>query len=214
MKGWRIFLAGVILLLATQACIHYSPTHETAWPSAKRVSNLISVPLAYQCFDYTCGVGALQSVLYYYGKELRHEVLAKALQPDEVNGTRYKRMLEFSRSLGFRVDVLTQMTLCDLKKFIDGRKPVIVLIQAWPDSPVKWAETWTEGHYSVAVGYDEENLYFMDPSTLGHYTFIPAQEFLDRWHDTDGDEKLTHFGMVITKEGPIIYNPDMIRPMN
>ncbi len=49
------------------------------------------------------------------------------------------------------------------------------------------------------------------PSTLGHYTFIPIPEFLDRWHDKDDREKLIHFGMVIIREGAPIYNPDMIK---
>ena len=169
------------------------------------------MPLAYQCYDYTCGVGALQSLFYYYGKDLRHDELVKALEPDPIKGTNYRRMVEFARSLGFQVDVLTQMSLEELKKLIDDRKPIIVLIQAWPDSLVKWSESWDEGHYAVAIGYDERNIYFMDPSTLGHYTFIPVPEFLDRWHDKDDQEKLIHFGMVITRERATPYNPDMIK---
>lgn len=169
------------------------------------------MPLTYQCYDYTCGVGAVQSVFWYYGKELRHDELAKVLGPDPIKGTNYRKMVEFARSLGFQVDVRTQMSLGDLKKLIDDRKPVIVLVQAWPDSPVKWPESWDEGHYAVAIGYDDRNIYFMDASTLGHYTFIPIPEFLDRWHDKDDQEKLIHFGMVITREGATIYNPDIIK---
>jgi len=51
----------------------------------------------------------------------------------------------------------------------------------------------------------------MDASTFGHYTFIPISEFLDRWHDKDDQEKLIHFGMVITRESATIYSPDVIR---
>ena len=123
-------------------------------------------------------------------------------------------MAEFARSLGFQVDVLTNMSLEDLKKMIDDRKPVIVLIQAWPETPVQWSESWNEGHYAVALGYDERNIYFMDPSTLGHYTFIPIPEFLDRWHDMDDRGKLIHFGMVVTREGSMIYNPDAIKRLD
>ena len=169
------------------------------------------MPLTYQCYDYTCGVGALQSILYYYGKELRHDELVKALEPNPTKGTNYRRMVEFARSLGFRVDVLPHMSLEDLKKLIDDRKPIIVLVQAWPDSPVKWSESWDEGHYAVPIGYDEKNIYFMDPSTLGHYTFIPIPEFLDRWQDKDDREKLIHSGMVITREKATIYDPDRIK---
>ena len=63
---------------------------------------------------------------------------------------------------------------------------------------------WEDGHYVVAIGYDNKNIYLMDPSTLGNYTFIPIPEFLDRWHDQDPytSEFLIHFGMVIDKGQP------------
>ena len=207
-------MIGVILCFASQACFHHIQLQETSGLSAQKVGNLIWVPLTRQCYDYTCGISALQSIFYYYGKEFRHDQLAKALEPHPLKGTNYKRMVEYARSLGFQVDVLTQMSLEELKKLIDDRKPIIVLIQAWPDSPVKWSESWDEGHYAVAIGYDERNIYFMDPSILGHYTFIPISEFLDRWHDMDDQEKLIHFGMVITREGATIYNPDIIKRLD
>jgi predicted double-glycine peptidase len=213
-RPW-IIIVGVIVCFAFQACLHQAPLQVVNdWHSAQKVANLIPVPFVYQSYDYTCGVAALQSILYYYGKDFRHDELVKALEPDLINGTNYKRMVEFARSSGFQVDVLTHMSLEDLKRLIDDRKPVIVLIQAWPDSPVQWRETWNEGHYAVAAGYDGRNIYFMDPSTLGHYTFIPIPEFLDRWHDMDDREKLIHFGMVITREGSTIYNPDIIKRLD
>ena len=208
---WRSVLIGVILCFTSQACFYSTRPQVNDRPSAQRVVNLISVPLTYQSYDYTCGVSALQSVLYYYGKDFRHEDLAKALEPDPMKGTNYRRMVDFARSLGFRVDVLTNMALQDLKKLIDDRRPVIVSIQAWPDSPVQWRDTWSEGHYAVAIGYDVSNIYFMDPSIIGHYAYIPIQEFLDRWHDRDDREELIHFGMVITREGGTIYNPDVLK---
>jgi predicted double-glycine peptidase len=211
-----IIIIGVILCFAFQACIHQAPLRVVnGWPSAHKVENLIPVPLVYQSYDYTCGIAALQSILYYYGKDFRQDELVEALQPDLIEGTNYRRAVEFARSSGFQVNVLTHLSLEDLKKLIDHRKPTIVLIQAWPDSdsPVLWRETWSEGHYAVAIGYDGRNIYFMDPSTFGHYTFIPIPEFLDRWHDMDDQEKLIHFGMVITREGSTIYNPDIIKPL-
>ncbi len=208
---WQIFLVGVILCFASQACLHPTPPQEISALSTKKVRNLIGVPLTYQSYDYTCGISALQSILYYYGKEFRHDELAKALRPDPIRGTNHRRMAEFARSLGFRVDVLINMSLEDLKRFLDSRKPVIVAIQAWPDIPVQWSESWDEGHYAVVVGYDKINMYFMDPSTLGHYAYIPIPEFLDRWHDMDDQEELMHFGMVITWEGGPTYMPDIFK---
>ncbi len=211
---WRIFLLGVILCFLSQGCLHPARLQEKGGPSSKKVRNLIWVPLTYQSYDYSCGISALQSILYYYGKEFRQDDLTKALKSDPIKGTNYRRMADFARSLGFHVDVLIHMSLDGLKKFLDSRKPVIVAIQAWPDSPVQWSESWNEGHYAVVVGYDKTNIYFMDPSTLGHYAFIPIPEFLDRWHDMDDQGKLIHLGMVITWQGATVYDPDIIKRMN
>jgi predicted double-glycine peptidase len=169
--------------------------------------------MTYQAYDYTCGVAALQSILSYYGKSFRHDELAKVLEPDPKEGTHYRKVAEFARSHGFQVDVHAHMSLDDLKKLIDVHRPVMVLLQAWPDSPVTWLESWEEGHYAVAIGYDENHIYFMDPSIIGHYTFIPIPEFLERWHDQDRGEKLIQFGMVIFKQEPGSYDPDIIHQL-
>ncbi len=214
-KQWCIILIGIILCVASQACFPHPRTQSANKEHlAREVANLISVPLIYQSYDYGCGVAALQSVFFYYGKDFRYDELMNALKPDPVRGTNYKKMVELAKSLEFQVSIFTHMSLEDLKKLIDDRRPVIVLIQAWPDSPVQWRETWTEGHYVVAIGYDRENIYFMDPSSLGHYAFISIPEFLDRWHDMDDQVKLIHFGMMITREGSTIYDPDIIKRLN
>jgi len=69
-------------------------------------------------------------------------------------------------------------------------------------------------HYVVAVGYDQDNIYFMDPATIGNYTYFPIPEFLERWHDQDRPrQKLYNFGMVIDGKPPA-YDPDEIKRMN
>ena len=93
------------------------------------------------------------------------------------------------------------------------RQPVICLIQAWTDRKGNnYAKDWDDGHYVVAVGYDPKNIYFMDPCTLGNYTFIPTDEFLQRWHDKDTSEKLNHFALTLTKPKPA-FNPSVIQKM-
>jgi predicted double-glycine peptidase len=103
------------------------------------------------------------------------------------------------------------MRLDDLRDFIDKGEPVIVLIQAWAESPVDYSRDWEDGHYVVAIGYDRDNVYFMDPSTLGNYTYLPNREFFDRWHDEDAGVQLNHFGMIITmEERERFYEPDRL----
>lgn len=162
-------------------------------------ANLIKVPMTRQATDYTCGVSALQSVLAYFGDEVREDVLSKRLKCDPQDGTDYQQMVSFAKAKGYKVDVRKNMTVEELKKLIDKRKPIICLIQAWPDKKVNYETDWEDGHYVVAIGYDAESIYFMDPSTLGNYTFIPTKEFLKRWHDIDEKTKLFNFGMVVEK---------------
>jgi predicted double-glycine peptidase len=183
-------------------------------PTLGELRNYISIPLAMQATDYTCGVAALQSVLGYYGENIRQDVLAEALGVNEQDGTRYLRIVEYAQSKGYAVQVNQNMTIENLKGFIDQKLPVIVLIQAWPDAPVDWATDYDDGHYVVAVGYDQSFIYFMDPFTLGNITYIPPAEFVERWHDKDGDGSvLIHFGMIISKGAPS-YDPQKLLPMN
>ncbi len=170
--------------------------------SIHAIQNLIRIPLTRQAADYTCGVAALQSILYYYGQEFQEDDLVEKLGSTPEGGTKYPRLVEFTQSLNFRVEVRTGMTLDELKRLMDEKKPVILLIQAWPDSTVDYAQDWDDGHYVIIIGYDQQNVYFMDPFTLGHYTFMPVREFLDRWHDQDGQTLPYQFGMVIWKDPP------------
>jgi predicted double-glycine peptidase len=178
----------------------------------KPPANLIKIPQTRQATDYTCGVAALQSVLGFFGEEFREDELAKKLKANSQEGTAYANIARFAKKKGFRVDIHKGMTLEALKRLLDKRSPVICLIQAWSEHPIDYSKTWANGHYVVAIGYDDKNIFFMDPSTLGNYAYIPAAEFVKRWHDTDGKEHLRHFGMVVAKEKPA-YEPDLAKFM-
>jgi ABC-type bacteriocin/lantibiotic exporter with double-glycine peptidase domain len=105
-------------------------------------------------------------------------------------------------------------TLEELQRVLDQGKPALVSLQAWRSTPVDYRDDWDDGHWAVAVGYDRERIYFMDPSTLGNYTFIPTEEFLDRWHDADmdGETELRPFMMAVAKKRPT-YNPEALSKM-
>lgn len=179
-------------------------------------ANLIKVPLVRQGTDYTCGISALQAILAYYGDETREDVLAKSLgaRPDE--GTSYKAIAAEARARGFDVSIEKNATLESLTNWLRKGKPVICLIQAWKSdertSSEFYATDYDDGHYVVAVGFDEDNLYFMDPSTLGNYAYIERREFLARWHDRDSGETLQHFAMPIYRSR-VRYNPQVAVPL-
>lgn len=182
-------------------------------PSISTVKNLVRVPLARQDTDYTCGVTALQSILGYYGIDKRLDELAAAAKSSPEDGTSYKNIADYAKAQGFAVSIRTKMTLEELKRYIDKKQPVLVVIQAWAESTSSYSSGQNEdGHYVVAIGYDKNNFYFMDPSTLGHYTYIPTDEFVSRWHDYDTEDNvvLVRFGMIMTKPITAPYNPDEI----
>lgn len=175
----------------------------------------LKVPQCRQAKSYTCGVAALQCVMAYYGDEIRQDIIEKKVRCNHSVGTKYMNIYKFAVANGFGVEIFQDMTIDDLTGYLDQGKPVLLAIQAWTDNPpVDYTDDWIDGHYVVAIGYDSENLYFMDPSTLGNYTYISIEEFLTRWHDMETRKlKLIHFGMVITKGQPV-YNPDEIKHMD
>ena len=180
---------------------------------ARLPANIIRIPMTRQATNYTCGVAALQSVLMFYGDEFLESDLAKLLKANPQEGTAYAEMKRFSESKGYNVQVYKDMKVSDLKKLLDAGKPVICVIQAWPERKVNYKTDWDDGHYVVAIGYDDGNVYFMDPSTLGNYTYIPTDEFLVRWHDTDSKVKLNHFGMVVQKKAKRAYHADGVKKL-
>lgn len=211
MKAFKIpFVCIVIIFLFS--CRREETSQTT--PDSPLRTQLIQVPMARQATNYTCGVAALQSVLHYYGDEWRQDKLALVIKVDSVNGTNYRNMIRLCDSLGYATQVHTNLSLDSLKAFIDRGFPMILAIQAWAESPDKYAEEWSSGHYVVCIGYDHEKFYFMDPSTIGNYTFIPVNEFVDRWHDIDQEGiKLYNFALQISK-GVSTYKSDEILKMH
>lgn len=95
-----------------------------------------------------------------------------------------------------------------LKKALDEGKPVICSIQAWADNPRVYADPTSneDGHYVVAIGYDEEdNFYFMDPSLTGRRGVLPWKELDRRWHENEAPGRKKdihhHLGIVIGPNG-------------
>ncbi len=166
------------------------------------VPGLIHVPITRQATEYTCGAAALASVLYWIDPEFdfTEDKLARELKSDRVHGTRIADIESFAARKGLYVSWRDGWTLGDLEKSIKSGNPVLVLIQAYRSSPsVNWKDDWDDGHYVVVNGIDSRNVYMMDPSNRGSYTYIPREEFLDRWHDVDVHQKHYRFGMTISR---------------
>ncbi|MBP2653741.1 MAG: hypothetical protein H6Q73_1310 [Firmicutes bacterium] len=160
----------------------------------------IYVPLCKQETEYTCGIACVQSILGYYGIDYRQDELAQILDSKPILGTDYQKILSFMKMLDFESSFIDSMSIDDIKSFInDGITPVL-LLQAWAENGVDYASDWKDSHYVIACGYNDDQIFFMDPWTLGNYTYLSAEELLKRWHVPD-----VHFSRCY-RSGLIIKN--------
>lgn len=218
------FLSALAMAVLLSACAAAPASDDSPFPD-----NLIRLPVVRQGTGYTCGVACVQSILYYNGIDFREDDLAAALGSTPENGTNIDQIIsfltqvtwedgwwlglgtEFSDGIGAeRQDGMTVEELCAA---IDQGHPVICCIQAWyGESGYDYTDEWECGHYVVAIGYDDANVYFMDPSTLGNYTYIEKEEFMTRWHDSANGEVCNQLGIIITNPNPV-FSPEQIMPL-
>jgi len=175
------------------------------------MNHFIPVPLCRQAADYTCGVACLQSVLGFYLRDFRQDVLMEEMHVTR-EGVQISDILVFAKMQGLKVRFVQNMKLCELKKWIDQKVPLILCIQAWDEEADKdYLDEWEDGHYVVACGYSRENVIFMDPATLGNYTYIPESELLSRWHDSRDGITYYNAAILIRSEEEDRYDPNEIR---
>lgn len=166
---------------------------------------MINMPGGRQSFDFDCGPKALQLVLAYYGVDIREDQLLLKLNADH-QGTQVTDMADVARSLGFIVEACCDVTIGEIKRYVDAQQPVIVLVQAWANKYMSlddWRQTQEHGHYVVVIGYEGRTILFEDPATFGN-TWLTEREFLARWHDVDPvtGEKLNRFALVLGGKPP------------
>lgn len=160
----------------------------------------LTVPVILQQQDFSCGDVSSLSILRYWHPETWNKVkegaLYKPLKTSSKAGTDPQPIADFlSEQPGLKAEYARGATLEQLEASVERGEPAIVNIQAWQAVPrakdlKPWATDWIDGHYVVLVGYDAKNFYFMDPSTQGHYTYIPRVQLSDRWHDVVGAQNV------------------------
>jgi predicted double-glycine peptidase len=176
----------------------------------------IRVPLCHQETPYSCGVACVQSILAGYGIIYTQDVLVERLGQKPIYGTEYKNIITFMDMLGFHASFHNGMNIELLKELISNGITPILILQAWKDIEIDYAYDWKDAHYVIACGYDENRILFMDPWTLGYYTFIPINMLVKRWHDFDSSGNHSYYsGLIIHHEHlPFIYNPSIFKPMD
>lgn len=168
---------------------------------------MIELHIGRQTFDFDCGAKALQTVMAYYGVDVREDELIIELKTTQ-EGTRPVSMRRVAEKYGFKVKSGTGWTLEDIKRYINEGIPVIVLLQAWADKFMTledWSKDYDYGHYAIVIDSKNEIVVFEDPASFRR-TWLAESEFLLRWHDRDPKirRKLERFGMVLLGKEPAI----------
>ena len=173
---------------------------------------LLTFPDARQCTPDMCGVAATQAVLYYYGQSIIQSKLVEMMKMDPEVGVEPEMIVKIFTDKDFEVD-FEAMTIEKVKEYIDEGTPVILLINAWAaDYPVDYTNIDEEGHYVVAIGYDDEKEWFIfdDPSFLENRGYIGYDELLTRWKMWASDNKTILHNYGIAVHGTPLYDPQRL----
>lgn len=192
-----------------------SDCHATKEREVAAPKKIISIPLFGKDDNYACSTACVAAILQYFSDDVdtKEQKLADLLQ--KTNGTEmtvndivsYINRVSFAengqRSLVY-AELKRYMTICELMEDIDNDIPVICPIQAWhADSngeynvDYDYNEEQENGHYVVAIGYDREKIYFMDPSSATAYSYIPISELESRWHERENGTDYVRTGIEV-----------------
>lgn len=176
-------------------------------------THFIKLPLCFQETEYTCGVACVQSILAGCDIVYRQDVLTEMLGTRPIYGTDYQNIINLMQMLGFQATFHYDMSIDLVKDYIKNGITPILMLQAWKSDDIDYTYDWRDSHYTIACGYDDNRILFMDPYTLGNYTYIPNAELLKRWHTVD--EAGNHYfntGLIIKNDNlPFLYNSHTIK---
>jgi predicted double-glycine peptidase len=161
----------------------------------------IPVPNTFQQTDYTCGPASLRAVCEYFGVGPRTEREIKADMGMPRTGADPGHLMQALVKYGLEFQPYYPMSIRQLKRSVDRRRPVILMLQAWGETTdYEWRPSykyiWRDGHWVVAIGYDTSGMYFEDPSIRNARGFIPFAELMERWHDWGANyEHMYYYGI-------------------
>ena len=166
---------------------------------------LLTFPELRQTYEYDCGAKATEAVLEYYGFDVSESEIMKIANTTR-SGTPIKGIIKTIKKFGLKHKAGT-MTLSQIKKYINKKIPVILVLQAWTEQKeVNWEKDWRDGHYVIVIGYDKHKLYFADPSSILR-TYLTYKELDKRWHDKNQQNKrYVHYGIAVFGHKPR-FNP-------
>lgn len=151
--------------------------------------------------NYDCGAAVLYSILKFFKvKTGSYDELLKDCKTNEKSGTDPNNIIKVANDYGLKTKEYNNMSLRQLQNVLDKGNPVIINIQAWCEE--KQMASLSCGHYAIAIGYDEENIYFKDPFYFSKGTRkMPKDDFSKRWKDRKSNGKiLNHYAISFSKK--------------
>lgn len=169
---------------------------------------VLDFPDSRQGTNFTCGAAAVQSVLRYYDeKDVEKEnAISKDLKTTTTIGVQPKNIVKYFENRGYKVDH-REMTIDDVKQYIDKNIPVIMLIQAWGNKQ-RYTNDYKDGHYVVAMGYQGTTMYFDDPSIHSNRGKLSFSEIKRRWHGQKTDP--VNLGIAVYGKRPKYKSSEII----
>lgn len=123
-----------------------------------------------------CGPAALKMVLGFFGVKKSETALAKMTNCKRSEGIEAEEIVKAVKKMGFKGFYKDFSTFGDLKKYV-LKKKIPVIVEWFSDD---------DGHYSVAVDIDKENIYLQDPQ-IGYLRAVKLKTFKTIWFSFPGD---------------------------
>ena len=161
-----------------------------------------------QSYEWDCGAKALQAVIAYFGIEIREELLIKYAKTNSKDGTSIADMTNTLKKFKLKFDA-RNMTINDLKGYIDQKMPILILLQAWSEKKIDYAKAFDHSHWVVAIGYDRNRIIFEDPHAFDR-TFLENKELEERWHAEENGTKIFNYGIAVFGKNPNYRNNKII----
>lgn len=161
----------------------------------------IDLPDVTQQKEFSCGAACLRSICQYFkvGEDAEKDYI-KSLKATSKDGTSPEEIVKCSKDWGLLVKSQENMSIEKLIDYVEKKVPVICAIQAW--GKPKYYERKESGHYVIAIGFDDKNIYFMDPY-IQERGALEKGKFMERWEDTGKDGKVyKQLGIAIWKREP------------
>lgn len=149
-----------------------------------------------------CGPACLKMVLSYFGVEKTEAEVAKECGRDPSLGTDDISIKKAAERYGFKVEIQNEASFEDIQSWLDKKVPVIVDWFTRGRSDYDDSEV-PDGHYSVVVGLDDENIYLQDPE-IGKMRTLDRDDFMRVWFDFKSDH-ITAWQDMIIRQLIVVY---------